>query len=601
VYCYNNSYNMPNFDVYVKDNLYVNSNVTIGGVLVTNGLTCEGVFNANNGISTSLTNKDLHLSANGSGIVRINNNVQIMSLTDSTLTVQNDTDTITTEIGSVIIDGGIVIKKNTKTFGDVDIGTVEQLTKANLVINGGELKLIGLSQGFLKLNSSNTVVSETLTIGDVDNLSNTLSGKSNIGHTHITADITNLATTLSNYPTLIGTNIFSGTNTFSNTITVTSGNISTQSGNIYSSGTIVAGTGITATTGGITITAGDLSINSGNMYVAGDITCTGHFTVNGTTTTINSIITSINDPLIKLADGNTTADSQYIGFYGEYKSTVSGSTKYAGLHRKPSVNSTLAEWELYNELSNDPSSPIDNTPTGITSYAALKVGTITIAGTGILNLGSGGIVSNSNDLNLTTLTSGNIIMSPAGVIIADKSINANAGISTTSGDLILNAITGNIISANKSVSITGNLDVTGNISLSIGAISFVNLSTGFTSSLTTTASKITPTSQTILDNINFTATAGRLTYTGSTIRKFMVMGALSSSGFNTNDTSVFYIYVNDVEVLDSASRISGSTNRNNNISTIVSLNANDYVEIFASNNTRTITTFTYSLRAYSIN
>ena len=68
-----------------------------------------------------------------------------------------------------------------------------------------------------------------------------------------------------------------------------------------------------------------------------------NLTINSSTTTINSDDLIIKDPLIKIADGNST-DNVDIGFYGEYNS------KYSGLIR----NSTDEEWYLFKDSTDNP-------------------------------------------------------------------------------------------------------------------------------------------------------------------------------------------------------------------------------------------------------
>jgi hypothetical protein len=75
----------------------------------------------------------------------------------------------------------------------------------------------------------------------------------------------------------------------------------TSSGNISAVGTVSA-SGITSTT---SISAATASF-TGNVTTSG-LTVNGDLVVNGTTTTVNSTILTIDDPLIVLADGQTTS------------------------------------------------------------------------------------------------------------------------------------------------------------------------------------------------------------------------------------------------------------------------------------------------------
>lgn len=67
-----------------------------------------------------------------------------------------------------------------------------------------------------------------------------------------------------------------------------------------------------------------------NVTMPGNVTVTGDLIVSGDTTTQNVSAILIEDPVIKLANGNTAADTVDIGFYGEYGDS---GTKYTGLIR----------------------------------------------------------------------------------------------------------------------------------------------------------------------------------------------------------------------------------------------------------------------------
>lgn len=93
-------------------------------------------------------------------------------------------------------------------------------------------------------------------------------------------------------------------------------------------------------TGDLTVNGNDIKDSGGNAAITfdgsqnttaqGNFTVVGDFTVNGNTTTQNVSTVLVEDPVIKLANGNS-ADSLDIGFYGEYVGV--GTTKYAGLIR----------------------------------------------------------------------------------------------------------------------------------------------------------------------------------------------------------------------------------------------------------------------------
>ena len=92
----------------------------------------------------------------------------------------------------------------------------------------------------------------------------------------------------------------------------------------------------------------DLNVN-GTSTIDGistfnnDVTINGSLTVNGSSTYVYSENLVIKDPLIKLADLNST-DNLDIGFYGEYNN------KYSGLIRNPNDE----EWYLFKDSTDDP-------------------------------------------------------------------------------------------------------------------------------------------------------------------------------------------------------------------------------------------------------
>ena len=94
---------------------------------------------------------------------------------------------------------------------------------------------------------------------------------------------------------------------------------------------------------------------------AADVTLSGNLTVNGSTTTVNTATLSVEDPLIKLASGNNSADSVDVGFYGLYD--VGGTDKYAGIVRDASDS---GKFIAFKDLQTEPTTTVDKTATGYT-------------------------------------------------------------------------------------------------------------------------------------------------------------------------------------------------------------------------------------------
>ena len=97
---------------------------------------------------------------------------------------------------------------------------------------------------------------------------------------------------------------------------------------------------------------------TGNGNLTGNLVVGGDLTVNGTTTTINSSTVTVEDPLIKLADNNST-DAVDIGHYGLYND---GTTKFSGIFRDASDNIH----KIFTDLEVEPTSTVNTGATGYT-------------------------------------------------------------------------------------------------------------------------------------------------------------------------------------------------------------------------------------------
>ena len=135
--------------------------------------------------------------------------------------------------------------------------------------------------------------------------------------------------------------------------------------NVSVSGTLSV-SGTTTLNSDTTINA-DLNISddlnvSGTSTIDGistfnnNVTINGSLTVNGSSTYVYSENLVIKDPLIKLADQNST-DNLDIGFYGEYNS------KYSGLIRNPNDE----EWYLFKDSNDDPPNMSNLEPANLNS------------------------------------------------------------------------------------------------------------------------------------------------------------------------------------------------------------------------------------------
>ena len=167
-----------------------------------------------------------------------------------------------------------------------------------------------------------------------------------------------------------------------------------------------------------------------NLTYGSDLTVAGNLTVQGTTTTIDTVNTLIQDPMITLADGQTsgvpTLDIGTIGLRGSENSAVMAWKE--------------SEKSFVTALSN---TTVSNTTFTISSYANLQTGNFTVQGTTSLV----GNVIGTNTNFTGNITNGNLI---------------TVGIATVTGNITGgNLLTGGLVSATGNITTGANLIVSG--------------------------------------------------------------------------------------------------------------------------------------------
>ena len=128
-----------------------------------------------------------------------------------------------------------------------------------------------------------------------------------------------------------------------------------------------------------------------------NVTIAGNLTVNGTLTTVNTDNLVVEDPLIKLGNGNA-ADSVDLGLYWQWTAT---GAKYGGMFRDSSdANDAITFFEL---LEVEPTTTVNTAGAGYT-LADMKFGTVregtwqgtivgvTYGGTGVADPAAGSIL-----------------------------------------------------------------------------------------------------------------------------------------------------------------------------------------------------------------
>jgi len=265
---------------------------------------------------------------------------------------------------------------------------------------------IGAATGTTTINNANTVVTGDLAVNggqitsyqDTFNLLNTFSTTTlNIGGsaTAITMGDSTTATTTIRGGTLVGNtatqNVFDTTattvNAFGAATTASFGHDGASAATTsIANGATGSGSTNTINIGAIGAAGSTTNVNIGssaggtvaigyNATVGNNLTVTGDLTVNGTTVTVNTSTLSVEDPLIKLANGNSTADSVDIGFYGLYD-TSGSQDLYCGLIRDASDG----KFRLFVDSQSEPTTTVNTGATGYsvgTLVANIRGGTFT--------------------------------------------------------------------------------------------------------------------------------------------------------------------------------------------------------------------------------
>jgi hypothetical protein len=176
---------------------------------------------------------------------------------------------------------------------------------------------------------------------------------------------------------------------------------------------VVAANGINVAADSVGVTTGStLTVNSAGIHVNNalsitDLILAGNLTVSGTLTTIDTNNLTIEDPMIKVANGNA-ADSVDVGFYGMY---TNGGTRYTGLFR----DATDGVYKLYTSLEVEPTTTVDTAGVG---YGLAVLQTYLNSGALVSNSSNFNVTANSiinvaisaNTMKLSTLTNGGIVV-----------------------------------------------------------------------------------------------------------------------------------------------------------------------------------------------
>ena len=219
---------------------------------------------------------------------------------------------------------------------------------------------VGVANGVAGLNSSGKVPSSQL---DISELSQDAVNTALVAGTGISKTYDDNANTITLAVNASTTNISEGTNLYFteeraqdavNTAVVAGTNISKAYDDNANTITISMPNDVILSG---YIDANQILGNSGAIdgeLTAGSLTVSGNLTVNGTTTTVNSTSLIVDDPIIKIADGNA-ANSVDIGFAGSR--TIGGAYSHTGLVK----DATDGIWKLFSGVTAEPGSTVDFT------------------------------------------------------------------------------------------------------------------------------------------------------------------------------------------------------------------------------------------------
>jgi len=361
------------------------SSVQVGSDVVVN---TTALSIGNSTVNTVITADSINLGGNVttanltvSSLITVGSNVTVNT---STIFIGNSTVNTTIEAGNITLlgtqltVGNTVFDGTTISVGNSTVNTT--ITQSSIdvdgTITGGNTDITG----FISVSSTANVGGDTFLRGDVTvNGALVVANTAALGNTDITG-YANVSTLVnvgnSTVYSVVNTTSFSTGLTVVNTSAVAVGsNVVANTSALFVGNSTVKAV-ITSSTFNID---GDITALDGQFE---DLTVTGNLTVQGTLTTIDTTNLVIKDPMIKLANNNTS-DTVDIGFYGQWND---GTTKYDALVR----DQTDSKWKLWTGITSDPSTVVDF---GSGSAAALVVGALEAASlslTSALTVGNGG-------------------------------------------------------------------------------------------------------------------------------------------------------------------------------------------------------------------
>ena len=183
-----------------------------------------------------------------------------------------------------------------------------------------------------------------------------------------------------------------------------------------------------------------------DLSVAGDATFTGNVIILGSNSEISTTQINVNDPLIQLANNNTS-NTVDIGVFGQYNSG-SGNV-HSGVFRDASDGT----WKFFKDYNIEPGTTIDPAANGF-SYANVSIGALSTANNISIGTGQAYQINGANVLSSTVLGS---------TVLASSltSVGALASGSLASGFGAINIGSNTLAAGNTTI--TGAITTTGGV------------------------------------------------------------------------------------------------------------------------------------------
>lgn len=188
--------------------------------------------------------------------------------------------------------------------------------------------------------------------------------------------------------------------------------------------------------------------------VTGNLTVDGDLTVSGTVTTINTDTLAVEDPLIKLATGNSSSDALDIGFYGLY---TSSGAKYTGLFR----DANDGKFKLFTGLQSEPTTTVNTGGTGyaVGTLVASLEGNVTGDVVGNLTGNVTGNVSGSSGSTTGNASTATALATPRTIGGVSFDGTANITVATATGGFTVSG--GDLALGTNNLTLTGSIGSTG--------------------------------------------------------------------------------------------------------------------------------------------